>query len=96
VLLTPGHQTFSRTCFCLKIVDAASLRATASAKNFSIAFFTVGISGFTTPMVPAASQPRTRSDAASQERRSSDRRMYSPRRVSCTQMGRADCSLSSL
>lgn len=41
----------------------------------------------TTPSSPEASQPRTRSDAASHERRSTLRRTYSPRSEPWTQIG---------
>jgi hypothetical protein len=57
------------------------------------ASLTLGTSGFTTPIVPDASQPRTNSDAACQERRSSDLRTYSPRNVPWTQIGQADLQL---
>jgi hypothetical protein len=56
----------------LRIVSWFRCCALASLKNFSTASAIVGTSGFfTTPISPAASQSRTRSVAADQERKNS-------------------------
>lgn len=83
------RRRFSRTFFCFWMVDFASFRASASAKNVSTASATVGVSGLTTPMLPDAPQARMSSDAASHYVRFRERRMYSPRREPCTHIGHA-------
>src|SRR5579864_958866 len=85
-----SHQPmnrFSRRFLYLRTVSPARCRAFASSMNFVTASATVGTSGLTTPTSPDASQPRTSSEAASQERRSRLRRTYSPRSEPWTQIG---------
>ena len=94
-LLHQDSSRFSRTFFCLEIVDFESCRPVASAKNLVTASATVGKSGLTTPIVPDASQPRTSSEAASHDRRFRDLRMYSPRGATPEpRLGRRPCSPS--
>ena len=69
-------------------VSPLSRCAFASVEKRSRASRMVGMSGFlTTPISPVASQSRTRPMAADHDRRSSARRMYSPRRDPWTQIG---------